>query len=414
MEQLTVSYNKALEFLHREQYDEAIGLLEEITLEQPKHPQIKWSLGLAYVMAGFPHKGLQLWKGIVDGGIPQLLASKNKVAEKLPFYEELYGIYNRALALVKENNFKEANPILKELLSNQKEVPLPIEFYQAYLLSTVLVGEEDRALSEMSGFPNYIRNSMTIQQIKQKLTVKAVPVKLSKSRKSLYGLGLVASLFIGAFAMNFYEGNKEQVIPVSETVPLSQEVPPSNYKVLVVELEQTVNELKEQQELLIIGKQKVEAELEQQLKVEDLLIAAEEDVEALEEKAGLLTYRKGLHQFKKGQYQEAIGYFEQSRSYQPYNYFSDDALFFLIEAKKRLNETDNLLNLYDQFIADQQSSPYYDDVLLAKAELLIQLGSIDEALVLLEEIQQDFPNEWTARRSLNLLKEIMEEYDANN
>lgn len=426
MEQLLHSYNKAIDSLRRGYYDEAGKLLEQVKLKIPNHSQVKWALGLVKVMTGYPHKALQEWEGISAEEIPHIFSSQDNVKQKLSLYEQLYGIYNRAVASVKDRQYHEAYNIFKKLLSYKMEVPLPADFYKGYLLSAVLIGEEEAALRESANFPEYIQHLAAISDIKKKLEQKLMTDVGEKSnrnsriKKIAYGAGLAASILIGAFSMKFIDETNTDIAVSKQPVALNEgsTSESSKYKERVVELEETVNDLKGQQEQLQADLENQELKLGEQKKIQELLNTANVDVSSLVDRAGLVAYEKGLQAFKNEQFQEAAAYFKQSQSVKLTDYFSDDALFYLIQSKKKLNETDDLFELYDTFLAETTSnfrtSPYYDDILLEKAEMLVVSGKITETMPLLEKIQQDYPNEWTALRSKKIAREIVEEEDANN
>lgn len=421
--------NQAIDDLHNEQYEEAIELLEKILLKYPNHSKVRWTLGLVNVMIGYPHKSLKYWKGISEEEIPTILSRKSRIEQKLELYERLYESYNRAIMLVKENDFKEANTIFQELLSFNKEVPLPIDFYQGYILSMIIISEEEKIMQDLLTFPQYVRNHSSIRSIKMKLENRRSILQQEQKtelnissygriKKVLFGIGFTAAILIGALTIKYFDSRETRGVFSDESITLNQKKALQTSESREDQLESTVKELKAQHEQLQVDLENKEQELKNQSEVKEILDAANVDVNSLANKAGFITYNKGLQAYLNGHYQEAVSYLERSQRIKSNEYFSDDAFFYLIQSQKELNETEKLSELYDQFLQEKGrnfiSSPYQDDILLGKAEMLVQSANTKDAIILLEKIQLEFPKEWTSLRSKEMVKEITEEKDANN
>ena len=398
MNNIINSYNQALDFLHHEKYEEALKLLDQIN--HSNHPQIKWTLGLVYVMVGYPFKALDYWEGISEEDIPSISTSKHNVQTKLALYEELYEKYNNALLYVNANKIQEAISLFQEFLAFKEEVPLPVEFYQGYILSKIVTSEEKAVITEIDAFPSYIKNHSVIYTIQAKLRGSKAEVSDTttirtsgrKIKGVIYGVGIAASIMIGALTMNYLGESEATIAPSEEKVIASEET--TNYRSQVAVLEGTVNDLKVKQQKLLTEIENKDLKIKEQATVQELLVAADIEIESIASKAGLSSYKKGIQAYKDGNYQEAISYFNQSNSIMPNEYFSDDTIYYLIQSSKKSNQTEGLMSWYDAFLLEKgahfTSSPYVDDVLLEKAELLVALGNIDEAMILLELLQEEF------------------------
>ena len=384
---------------------------------------MKWALGLTYVMSGFPHKALQEWKDLSVEEIPHIMVSKKNAEEKLPTYEKLYQKYNDSLDLVKGNEFGEARTAFKELLSFQEEVPLPFDFYEGYLLSSAL--EEVEGVGEdILTFPIYIQNHPTIIEIQKKLKLQNEPVsnqntnKKKAFKKVFYITGLAASIMIGAFVMNdINERSPSKNAAIEQPVVLDPEKIGSSQD-QVANLETKITQLQSDKDKLLAELENQALKIEEQTKVQEILTTANVDYASLEAKAGLVLYQKGVSAYENKQYEEAVSFFDQSHSAIDNEYYSDDALYYFIQSKKKLEQVEGIEGLYDKFLLTNnihfKDSPYYDDVLLEKAEWLSKVGEDNKAITLLEQIQSEYPEEWTALRSKNIMKEIMGVKDASN
>jgi tetratricopeptide (TPR) repeat protein len=412
------SYNQAIKYLHHERYEEAVQLLEKLKLKLPNQTQVIWALGLGKIMMGYPHQALKLWKHLTVSELPNLKTSIDKVEQQLLIYEQLYETYNSAIHLIQNQQFQDANKIFSELLSAKKEVPLPIEFYEGYLLSSILIGEQDNLSEEIKLFPQYVQKHSKIENIIGKLNTNQTiapissPAPTNRWRKAGYGLGLVASLMIGAFSMNYFLGNEKDTLNQAVNNQVSSDQS-NEFKQKVLELEGKINLLKSQEQELKLDLEKKNTALQTSAEVTELLSVANVDLTTLANKAGYDAYQKGKQAYENQKYQDAISFLNQSLKVQPNEYYSDDALYYLIVSKQYISETNDLTDLFDQFLLQKSShytaSPYYDDILLAKGEKLLKAGDKDGALQIFELIQNEYPNEWTSHRSKTLNKDLMEE-----
>ncbi|WP_066072610.1 hypothetical protein [Neobacillus soli] len=410
MEQIKQVYNLAIKYIHAERFEDAALFLEPLVKEYPSFTEAKWALGLLQVLLGFPYKALQLWKNIDDAN---LLSYKQMVEEKLPQYDELYENYNQALKLIQAEEIHQAKTIFHELLSFQKEVPLPVDFYYGNLLAQLLTGEVERASQEINSSPLYVINSSVIRDLEktinlhqsnqpaflEKAVVQDLPNKVW-SKGFFIGSGMTASLLIGALGMWIFGGAKE----VYRAEPVIQQ----NAGDSGIDTEKS-KDLKKEFSVPQEVKTNVKAK---QRELDDMIHNDDIDKSNLSVKTGLNIYRNGLTAFRNKDYRKAAVLMEKSLTLQSSEYFSDDAFFFLIKSKERLNEKENLLPLYDRFLSQPSKhfvhSPYMDDLLLDKAKLWIEIGNAKDALPLLEEILTKYKQEWTAVEAAKIFKQITE------
>ena len=388
------SYNLAIQYLHEEEFEKASPLIEAIIKDYPSYAEARWVLGLLHVLSGFPYKALQQWENIK---FTHLQSYRQMVEEKLPLYDELYDKYNQALLLDQAGEFNLAKNIFRYLLTYQKELPLPVDFYHGYLLALIVTGEEESVSQEINHFPLYVKNSSVISELEQMITeyqffeptVERKTVSNKGWRKLLFiGSSLAASLLIGGVGLRGFSQQKE----VIEVKPLIQQHA-INKKIDNDEFEKTVSQEKGENKLL-------ELKAPNNLENVGTLVSST--------KAGLSTYKKGLAAFRNQDYRSAAAQMEKSLALQSNEYFSDDALFYLIESKQRLNEKENIRLLYDRFFSQTSKhyvfSPYTDDLLLGEAKILIEKGKTKEALPLVEKILTEYNQEWTSEQAEVLYK----------
>lgn len=387
------SYNLAIQYLQAERYEDAALILETMIKEYPLCTDVSWALGLLHVFSGFPQQALKQWKNLQAANH---LSTRQMLEEKIPIYDELYQNYNQALHLIEAGEFHLAKNIFHNLLTFQAEIPLPVDFYNGYLLTLIVTGEDKGVLQEINQMPLYVKNSSVIRELKLLLEdyqslepngVEKILFKKGWSKRLIIGSSLVTSLLMGGVGLRVFSQQKE----ISESKPVfrQHESPPK------AEIFKKVT----------VGSK---GQSEGQVKQPDS-IDANSRLES-STKAGLSTYREGLTAFRNRDYRAAAAQMEKSLSLEPNEYFSDDAMFFLIESKQRLNEKEDIHFLYDRFFSQTSHhyvySPYIDELLLGKAKLLNEEGNTKDSLPLLEKILTDYRQEWTSVEAMLLMNQI--------
>lgn len=392
------SYRLAIQYLQAERYEESASILESIVKDYPLCTEASWVLGLLHVLSGFPYQALKQWENLKAAN---LLNYKQMVEEKIPRYDELYQKYNQGLHLAHAGELHLAKNIFHDLLPFQTELPLPVDFYQGYLLTLIVTGESESVPQELNHFPLYVKNSSVIRNLEQMLDdyqltepvgTRKISFKKSWSKRLFIGSSLVASLLIGGVGFRVFSQQKE----INKAKPVIQQHGVQNTEIF-------------EKEIAVSKDQQGGGQDKQQVLNNPKSLG---DVGRIKSstKAGLSSYREGLAAFRKKDYNTAAAQMEKSQSLQPNEYFSDDALFFLIESKQRLNEQENILFLYDYFLSQTSKhyafSPYRDELLLGKAKILMESGRSEEALPLLGGILTDFKQEWTSVEALLLTNQI--------
>ncbi|NMD71123.1 hypothetical protein HHO41_12520 [Bacillus sp. DNRA2] len=163
------SYNLAVDYMKDELFDEALIILENMVNENVTFDQARWVTGLAYVFTGYPAKALQIWSEITDKYCNGVMQAMETVEAKLPLYQKIYQTYNDALMHVFNSDYQRAAILFEETIGLRWEVPLPVECYQGYILTKIIVGDEKLAFDEMINLPAYIRKRLVIQELGEEL-----------------------------------------------------------------------------------------------------------------------------------------------------------------------------------------------------------------------------------------------------
>lgn len=163
------SYNLAVDYMKDELFDEALIILENIVNENSTFDQARWATGLAYVFTGYPAKALQIWSDMKDMSCNGVMQAMETIEAKLPLYQKIYQTYNDALIHVNDSDYQRAAVLFEETIRLRQEVPLPVECYQGYILTKIIVGDEKLAFDEMISFPAYIRKRLVIQELGEAL-----------------------------------------------------------------------------------------------------------------------------------------------------------------------------------------------------------------------------------------------------
>ncbi|WP_078553887.1 tetratricopeptide repeat protein [Bacillus alkalicellulosilyticus] len=402
-------YNEALVFIQEEKYEAAAHYLEIVLKKFPTHSLSRWTLGLLHVLTGYPHRALSQWTSITDNEIEGVEEKSREIEKLLPEYDSIYDCYNRVISHIRDEQFELALQEMKgELL--QKDLPLPTSCYEAYLLLLLLNEQVDEAEQVYHSLAAYQKQCSSIQRIHvviEEIRNSQGSQRTVNIKRLLYTSGLVASLLVGALAMKAL-APKEMIEVAAE--PLLVVAPQTEvYEEMLADLDKQVHQLEETQAEL-----ETELQLVQEFKqeVEDVISVTEINWDDLVFQAAKISYENGMNAFKSGEYELASQAFEESIQMNVSYYFSDDAFFFLLQSKLRINNEDPSIEpLIDRFLQSDtrqlQESPYVDDVLLLKAQLLLNAGQKTEGIALLEKITSDYTDDWTGQHAYALLRDII-------
>lgn len=386
-------YQKALEDISHNRLYAAKKKLETILENIPYHPETNWALGLVEASIGLPHSALNRWSYIDE--VP---ASKIQLLEsKLLIYEQLYNQYNESLRFIKNEKYEDALKIFEKILEHETQIPLPIEFYRGYYLLLLLKRKANLLLTQFSEAPGYIQASSEINAIKR----KALRVKRTRKRRAGSLMAGAAVLVMSLGVLSHYDLQKETASPVIQgSVKKDTKSSPDLAKISTLEVE----------------KSSLEAQLDENEKklnnLESILALSQTNPEELSQRAAYLQYQEGRRLVSDQSYEEAIKVLQTSYELEKDSYFSDDNLYLLIKANQEFKDKEQSKKLIDLFFLERSNhfmqSPYYDDLLLAKAKNDMAEVNVTQAIEAFNFIIEKYPQSWTAIEAKRM-KERVEE-----
>lgn len=415
MNKMVETYNTAVELILENELEKAASLLDDIIRVNRDDSFVHWTRGLIDVLCGFPQQAIYHWSHVKEHEIPQVVSRIKEVEETVPQYNKIYETYNEAIVYIANENYEEAQMIMRKLIEQGKSIPLPKECYQAYVLLLLIDEKVDEASEQIEILPDYMKNFSNfnrMQKIVQVIQQNEKTVKRGQLRKYLYSSGIVASVFAGAVLMRLImlDDTQPTMVVSDPNIQLSEVIAE-----LEEEHEEKINSLQSQLNDLTIDFTDVENELHQ-IKDErqafaETLALSNIDVETIENQAARNAYQNGMEAFRQGNYEQSTHWLSNSIDLSVDHYYSDDAMYFLIQAFERSGvSTVELEETIDRFIRLTETSfaqsPYVDDILLQKANLLIKAEKIDLAIEILEKLTSEYGAEWTGQRAQTILREL--------
>ncbi|SHG16147.1 tetratricopeptide repeat protein [Ornithinibacillus halophilus] len=416
-------YQKTLQFIEQEDYESAKSSLRNILSRYPNHQEGNWMMGLLEAATGNPFVALERWNGLSEEKVPQVIQKRASVREKLETYQQFYRSYNEAIDFIQQEDFSKAKDRLEKVVGRQSEdFPLPVSFYQAYLLVLLYLDEHEMFDEIIANLPVYVSRSKEVKPLlkrRSESVQQVVSIKKNRFGGVKLAAGLVLAVAVGAFGGQFIgedsqpsvsqvDSNNDEV--AEETNDNDPDVATSAY---LEEVEQKLAEataVNDSQSEDLDRLQQEKEELEQSLTFhEKLFEVANIPLDHVINQASIQSYNDGRLAFVNGNYQAAASYFEDSYFLNQENYVADDSLYYLIVSNQMLGDMRNNEELFASFLENYPNSPYYDDVLLKQAEFLVDQGEVQQALPILDELLQSFDGEWTAKRASSMKQALMEE-----
>lgn len=320
-------------------------------------------------------------------------------------YKQVYALYNQATRLIKEENLDSAELILKELFNDNSNLEIPIEIYKTYILLLLTNKKEKAAGLFLANAPDEIKYSGEMLQIQQKYNLSLIEKKKKEyhflSKKMILivsSLLLVVAIIYGALKLNLFTHANQAESKVSS---LKKEIKllENDRKSITQKLEEANQKLSKKAAEDNAMKEKTTTQSNTQNNHAIKMDFTNEAVQAFE---------KGYEFYKVKQFESASVQFKKSYSLNNRNYTSDDALYYLILIKQKAHKQNEYQQYVTEFINQQseffKESPYLDDVLVMKAEILIKQKNKNEASELLQTIIKKYPKEWSASKAKNLLE----------
>lgn len=412
-------YQLALRLIAEESYLEAKPLLEACLLDSPHDATLHWALGLIEAATGYPYEALQHWRKVDPAQFEGLKTQQALVESQLEAYAHLYRLYEDALVLIRGEQYEEAQHAFKQLLSVADGLPLPLPFYQGYGLLLYLHDQKDAVASFLLEAPTYVRQAEGLRSIISRFAGGAAPVSAVSTEKSPWRNRLAVASVIGFALLTGAVGGSLIASTNTAVQPAfnEQSATAIEHKEQLLAKDAELSRLKEQaaaeeqkrlelDALLIEMTEKLHAYQKQ----EEIYQLAGYNLTAAQAQAAEASYELGLKAYRNGNYSDADRFFTRSLSLSDSYYFSDDSYFYGIQTKRSLGQLEALEPMVDEFLNHElevfQQSPYYDDVMLEKAALLLQASKASEAQRLLIQLIERYPGEWTSKRAQQWLQEL--------
>jgi TolA-binding protein/L-amino acid N-acyltransferase YncA len=407
-------YDDIQQFLAEDNLDDARLKLE--TLVKPSSdPELRRMLGILEILTGYPHLAAARWEGLTEEQLRFPESTVQELKETLPVYEDFFGKYNKAIELMQEEKLQEAMKQWDELFARAHGYPLPVTFYRGYYFLLLLSGRTENVYKQIEAAPVYVQESSTMRMLHDRIaSLEAAGLKKRKK-----GWTIAACSFAGLLAATVITGLTLK--PVESVRTMNAAGTPVTAPAPVVEGQYTAStELKqkdEQLQRLESEKSKLDRELQMAKaasakleNLESMLNSAGIDPKKLQEQAALSDYRRGMAYFAKKAYEQAFTAFKESLKYSRTGYYSDDAMYSMVQALKALGRNQEAIAYIDEFITEQSDSfvhsPYRDDLMLQKAVNYVQAERLVDAKDLLEQIKTMYPKEWTAQEASRILQKL--------
>lgn len=402
MEYVANQYNQCIRLIQQGRMMQAKELMLSLASLLPGNEKISWVLGLLEVYTGYPQKGIVIWKTYCRADITQQETIRT-VEKVLPTYEEFYRSYNKAVVFMKKKQYEEAKNILQTILGQQKKYPLPVNVYYAYLLCLLAMGNKENILNEIEQFPRYIKEEKEILMFQRKYGLFETSESVTYKKKNwfvhtAYAFLLIVSLLAGGYFIHNLNQKHDKEVDAK------------------IAAEKKQNQVYKKEEQILKEKN---ASLEKQMKENQVQLTPETEVlqssllknDSLKYKASWDLYKEGHALYKEGQYENAIKSFNNARTVLKDSDVADDALYFTLLSKVESNDYTGIEALYDEFLNSSspnfKESSYVDAVLLSKANYLVETGKKEEAMGVLKQLEEKYPNNWTGKKAKALHRTLL-------
>lgn len=414
-------YKEAFELISLRSYERARGLLEEVMLTAPNTSNIALTLGNVQMLTGYPHLAIHSWSKAKEVGSSLLLSKVQRAEALLSEYDALYERYHHALMLIHKGEHEKALREFALLVDIADRLVLPLPIYYGYFLLLAKHGKKSQLEYEIAQAPQYVQLSQEVNKLQENLATANARSELQAGRRKSKGfvlaLSALAVLLAVSIGLNIMPDDEQ--MPASETA-ISLGTSVREVEARPVQTQQSqAQDVRDAEENAALSMKLQKAQdmyneaLEKAQSAEALLLDQEQIIESagvnldeLQQEAGKRTYSMGQAYYKQRNYEQAAKSFQMSRTFTTDSYFADDNLYHWSQTLRKLGKTEEAVLLDNEFLSETSknytNSPYLDDVLLERAEYLLQTGFKEEAGVLLQRVINEFPNEWTAARARQL------------
>ncbi len=382
---------------------------------------------------GKPSQALSIWK-LVPAEELQEFEEKRKFTEAvLPIYSRLQQLYLAALTEAGRQSYSQSEELFKQLFETGKHVRLPVDYYYGYMLMLASSRQLTAAANVLAEAPMYcqqhakimpfavrLRNTINTLGLESGTVSKNRPLGSWTPRRAAMSAATFATvatiglflLFSGQFP-KYSSADVDQ--PVAE-MSINSEGANSYGKletleVLEAELEKLRTEKTAILEQLTAAEDRGNQLEGQSNHLTETIEAAIGSVESAREAASLNAYRKAMSFNRQGEYEKAVHSFELSLEQGIVAYYSDDALYYLIQALEQILRNEEARSLRQQFIERAgsagmlvyQESPYLDDLMLQEATSLMEDGRTNDATFYYQKLRNEYGTDWTGKRADSII-----------
>lgn len=388
------------EEIRDKRYLTALKTLGELEKKGINQRQVLWHKAVLESKIGHQHKALAYLKEL-NSEEAHVAELQEAIQNDWDTYTQVIAGYNEAVSEIQLGFSENALHIVDNTIKLAGTLPLPIELYQ---LKTLLMAryESDDLASHAASLPIYALDDPTIKRaIAAEPTRPDIPrpvpkpVRKRKLKKGVVtafaALATVLLVFIIWFVAN--------MLAQPETATEPQNNAPVE-KPAITEVEPEAEPEKEP----VIEEPAEEPVEEPEEETEPKLVSDEE---------AKVYFNNGYKQFEEENFPAAVVYLEHALRTNETNYFTDDASYFLASSYLREQKYDEVVEMAKQFQREEdvhyKESPYREGIRLQQSRALWQLGEIEKATSVLEELINKPNEDWVTYEAKATLKLMNDE-----
>lgn len=415
MESFKEQHQYISRLIEEQNYELAKLSMQQLMQAMPESPELVRSMGILEVLTGYPAAAVARWKGLELTELRLSDGQLQEITQTLTTYQTIYDTYNTSLQLIQTNKLEEALALLAPLMPETPVLPLPLKLYQVYYTLLAALGKGDKVLESVKRAPVYVNSSaevITLVSRLQEHQFAADSAKLIRQKRVWSKLTYTAasiSVALVALAGFLLIQDREPAAPAAVPVIAAAVEPVANdFQEELAVQKDLVQQLEAQKSGLQNQLSSVKDHAEKLQYIEKLVELTGNNIEDMVSQAAARSYRQGMEYYKDSDYDKAVELLTESNSLGWQYYFSDDSLYYLIQALKKSGQYELADQSYDSFLSNTtepfMQSPYRDDVLLEKAESFIAVNETVQAQSLLKQIIEHYPDQWTADKARQIYK----------
>ena len=382
--------------IRQKRYLTALDTLGELEKMGVNQRQVLWHKAVLESKIGHQHIALAYLKEL-NSEEPHVVELQELIQDNWETYTQVIAEYNHAVSEIQLGFSENALHILDNAIDMAGKLPLPIEVYQMKTL--LMARHESSTLARYAtSLPLYALDDPTIKRaVAAEPTRPDIPRpvpkpvrkrKLKKGAATAFaGLATVVLVFIIWFVANLM-ADPETATEPQNTVPIE--------KPAITEVEPEKEPVKEEP-------------------VEEPAEEPEEEAEPqlVSDEEAKVYFNNGYKQFEEENFPAAVVYLEHALRTEDTNYFTDDASYFLASSYLREQKYEEVIEMAKAFQREEdvnyKESPYREGIRLQQSRALWQLGQIEKATSVLDELINKPNEDWVTYEAKATLKLIEDE-----